>query len=41
MTQIELTSSPPAHEVDVVPIEHPFVEFLHMYVRNFAAVVDS
>ena len=39
MTQIELTSSPPAHEVDVVPIEHPFVEFLHMYVRNFAAVV--
>lgn len=35
------TSTPDTAPVDaeVIPIEHPFVEFLRMYVRNSAAVV--
>lgn len=39
MSQSDQTRPTAGGDVEVVPIEHPFVEFVRMYLRNFAAVV--
>jgi peptide/nickel transport system permease protein len=39
MSETESTAPPRLDDADVVRVENPLVEFLRMYVRNFAAVV--